>query len=445
MLDWRRVTQDKDGFVKALLNRRFSNDEANKVASQIEHIAKGRVAIQQKTDALKAERNKASMQVAGLMKSGDKAAAQKIIDAGKTLGAEIEKLETQLAEEEKLFWEALEVIPNWPHESVPVGHSEADNPVVREWGTKRKFDFAPKSHDELGSQTGLIDFERAGKISGSRFTFLRAGLAQLERALANLMLDLHRTKGYQEINAPYIVTKNTMYGMGQFPKFVEDVFKVEGQDKYLIPTAEVPVTSYFSNEIIADELLPVKFMSFSPCFRSEAGSYGKDTKGLIRQHQFHKVELIKFSRPEESLAELESMVNDAEDVLRHLEIPFRTIHLCTGDMGFNSRKTYDIEVWLPGSVFDAPGATPGTSARGCYREISSCSDCGDFQARRASMRIKPKGGKGTHFVHTLNGSGLAVGRTLIAVIENYQQKDGSIEVPKVLRPYMGGLESIRPL
>jgi seryl-tRNA synthetase len=320
---------------------------------------------------------------------------------------------------------------------VPVGKDEQANPIVREWGTPRSFDFEPKSHDELGEKLGLIDFARAAKISGARFTFLRAGIAQLERALVNLMLDTQRTRGYEEIVPPYIVSASTMYGMGQFPKFVEDVFKVEGQDKYLIPTSEVPVTSLYGGEIVDEAMLPKKFMAFSPCFRSEAGSYGKDTKGLIRQHQFHKVELVKLTRPEESLNELESMVGDAENILKLLEIPFRTIHLCTGDMGFNSQKTYDIEVWLPGSVFESQG-----SKRGCYREISSCSDCGDFQARRSQIRYKPKGGKGTQFVHTLNGSGLAVGRTLVAVIENYQQKDGSILVPKVLKPYMGGLEKI---
>jgi len=372
------------------------------------------------------------------MKGGQKAEAQSLIEKGKEIGKRIEAVEGGFVEIDARFERALEIIPNWPHESVPVGKSEKDNPVVREWGEKRKFSFQPLSHHDVGEKNGLLDFERAAKTSGARFTFLRGGLAQLERALASFMLDLHRGKGYEEINPPYMVNAATMYGIGQFPKFVEDVFKLEGQDKYLIPTAEVPVTSLFAGEIVPDEILPKKFMSFTPCFRSEAGSYGKDTKGLIRQHQFHKVELVKFTRPEESLAELEGMVADAEDVLKKLEIPYRTIHLCTGDMGFNSRKTYDIEVWLPGSVFDVQGG-----GRGCYREISSCSDCGDFQARRSKIRFKPKGGKGTQFVHTLNGSGLAVGRTLVAVMENYQLENGDIEVPTVLRPYMGGLEVIK--
>jgi len=332
----------------------------------------------------------------------------------------------------------LELIPNIPHTTVPVGKSAKDNVVVRKWGEIKKFDFEPKSHDELGTQLKLLDFERGGKVSVARFTFIRGDLARLERALINFMSDLHRAKGYEEISPPFIVTAKTMYGIGQLPKFAEDVFKVEGQDKYLIPTAEVPVTSLFADEILSEEELPRKFFAFSPCFRSEAGSYGKDTKGLIRQHQFLKVEMVKFSKPEQSLAELEDMVSGAEEVLKQLKIPFQTLHLCTGDMGFNSQKTYDIEVWLPGSIFESAGET----SRGCYREISSCSDCGDFQARRSGIRFKGKNAKGTQFVHTLNGSGLAVGRTLVAVMENYQQKDGSILVPEVLRPYMGGQEKI---
>jgi seryl-tRNA synthetase len=437
MLDWRRVVGNPQGFEQALLNRQMKSDVARATLEQISVVSKARVDRQKKSDEIKAERNKVSAQVADLMKSGQKDKAGALIAQGKELGTTIEKLEADLAASEAEFTKILELIPNWPHESVPVGKDEKANPIVREWGTPRSFDFEPKSHDELGEKLGLIDFARAAKISGARFTFLRAGIAQLERALVNLMLDTQRTRGYEEIVPPYIVSASTMYGMGQFPKFVEDVFKVEGQDKYLIPTSEVPVTSLYGGEIVDEAMLPKKFMAFSPCFRSEAGSYGKDTKGLIRQHQFHKVELVKLTRPEESLNELESMVGDAENILKLLEIPFRTIHLCTGDMGFNSQKTYDIEVWLPGSVFESQG-----SKRGCYREISSCSDCGDFQARRSQIRYKPKGGKGTQFVHTLNGSGLAVGRTLVAVIENYQQKDGSIAVPKVLKPYMGGLEKI---
>jgi seryl-tRNA synthetase len=442
MLDWRRVTGKPEEFVKALQDRGETPSKAKEVLAQIEKVSQARVVEQRKSDSLKAERNKISQDVAQLMKSGKKAEAEPLIAKGKELGAQIDSIDKQLESSESQFSQILELIPNMPHSSVPVGKAAEDNPVVRSWGEKRSFDFEPLSHDEIGQKTGLIDFERAGKVSGARFVFLRDGLARMERALANFMLDEHRKRSYQEIVPPYMVNYKTMYGIGQFPKFVEDVFKIDGQDKYLIPTAEVPVTSLFSGEIIADEELPMKFCSFTPCFRSEAGSYGKDTKGLIRQHQFHKVELVKFVHPERSLQELESMVDDAENILRLLEIPYRVIHLCTGDMGFNSQKTYDIEVWLPGSVFDTGTSSGQKPQRGCYREISSCSDCGDFQARRSQIRFKPKGQKGTQFVHTLNGSGLAVGRTLVAVIENYQKKNGRIGVPKALQPYMGGLTEI---
>ena len=443
MLDWKRVVQNPDDFLKALKNRGYADAEAAAVFSRIESVAKERVSIQKEADDLKARRNQVSQEVSGLMKAQKKDEAQKLIQEGKELGDRITKLDEALNAKEDAFRGALELIPNIPHESVPVGKSEKDNPVVREWGVKKKFDFEPKGHDELAVGAGLLDFERAGKISGARFSFLLGELSQLERALINYMFDTHRKKGYRDISPPFIVSQSTMYGMGQLPKFREDVYKVENEDKFLIPTAEVPVTAFFMNEVLNEEQLPQKFMAYSPCFRSEAGSYGKDTKGLIRQHQFHKVEMVKFTHPDESLGELEKMVGDAEAILQGLEIPFRTIHLCTGDMGFSSRKTYDIEVWLPGSIFESSGATARAfPARGCYREISSCSDCGDFQARRASMRFKSKTAKGTQFLHTLNGSGLAVGRTLIAVLENYQQKDGSIVVPKVLLPYMSGVEVI---
>jgi seryl-tRNA synthetase len=440
MLDWKRIVAEPKIFETALLHRGVASAEVSATFEKIQEISRERSKVLTQSDALKSERNTVSDMVSKLMKSGQKAEAQELIQKGKDIGTQIESLELAVRSVEDRFAKVLELIPNLPHESVPVGKSEADNPVVRSWGEKRSFAFKPLTHDVLGEKTGLLDFERAAKISGARFTFLRDGIARLERALANFMLDLHRSKGYQEIVPPYIVNAQTMYGMGQFPKFVEDVFKVEGQDKYFIPTAEVPVTSFYRDEVISEDELPVKFMSLSPCFRSEAGSYGRDTKGLIRQHQFHKVEMVKFTHPEQSLAELEGMVADAEDVLKQLKIPFRTIHLCTGDMGFNSRKTYDIEVWLPASV-----ASEGQKEPGCYREISSCSDCGDFQARRAGIRVKHKAGKGTYFAHTLNGSGLAVGRTLVAVMENYQEADGRIRVPEVLRPYMGNLEFIEPV
>lgn len=435
MLDWRRIVQDQAGFLQALESRNYSAEKAQSVTQEIARLAAERVKTQTRCNDLQAERNKLSQKVAEMMKGGQKAEAAAVIAEGKAIGLQIEVLEKELSDAEAGFAKVLEVVPNWPHESVPKGKSAKDNVVAREWGTKRQFDFTPKSHDELGESRGLIDFKRGGKTSGARFTFLRGGYAQLERALANLMLDLHRKRGYEEISPPYIVTAQTMYGMGQLPKFREDIFKVEGQDKYLIPTSEVPVTSFFADEILAEEQLPQKFMAFSPCFRSEAGSYGLDTKGLIRQHQFLKVELVKFTHPEKSLEALEDMVADAEAVLQALEIPYRTMLLCSGDMGQNSRKTYDIEVWLPGSVFES-------DKKGCYREISSCSDVGDYQARRAGIRFKGKSAKGTQLVHTLNGSGLAVGRTLIAVLENYQNKDGTITVPKALQPYMGGATTI---
>jgi seryl-tRNA synthetase len=439
MLDWRRVTNDLDGFRTALANRGWDAAQASDVAARLKDLSARRVSVQKEADAAKAERNQLSQSVAELMRKGDKAAAQANIAKGREIGERVEALEKTLADEEKAFQAILEVIPNLPHATTPVGRSAADNVVTRQWGEPKKLAFAAKPHDEIGEALGLLDFQRAGKVSGARFAFLRGPLARLERALAQFMLDLHRSRGYEEIAPPHLVNAATLYGVGQLPKFAEDVFKVEGQDKFLIPTAEVPVTALYADEILAEESLPQRFTAFSYCFRSEAGSYGRDTKGLIRQHQFNKVELIKFTKPEESLTELEAMVNDAEEVLRRLEIPFRTVHLCTGDMGFSSQKTYDIEVWLPGSMTE--GQAEGE--RGCYREISSCSDCGDFQARRAGIRFKGKGGKGTQFVHTLNGSGLAVGRTLVAVLENYQQADGSVRVPAVLVPYMGGLEVIK--
>ncbi|MEO5666990.1 MAG: serine--tRNA ligase [Bdellovibrionota bacterium] len=438
MLDWRRIVKDEAAFVKALESRSVESSKASDTFQKISQVSKKRSEALAKADQLKAERNQSSQAVSQMMKAGQKTEAQALIQKGKELGSEIERIEAEANGIESEFTSILEMVPNMPDASVPVGKSEKDNPVIRSWGEPRKFSFQPRTHDSVGEKLGLLDFDRASKISGARFAFLRGPLAQLERALASFMLDLHRPKGYQEINPPYLVSAETMYGMGQFPKFKEDVFGVAGQDKFLIPTSEVPVTSFYRDEILAEEELPIKFMAFSPCFRSEAGSYGRDTKGLIRQHQFHKVELVKFAHPDTSLQELESMVADAELVLKKLEIPFRTILLCTGDMGFNSRKTYDIEVWLPGSMAEGDSKTLG-----CYREISSCSDCGDFQARRAQIRFKGKASKSTQYVHTLNGSGLAVGRTLVAVLENYQQEDGSVVIPEVLRPYMGGLAVIQ--
>jgi seryl-tRNA synthetase len=435
MIDWRRVVAHPEDFKKALGSRGYSSSEASDLCAKLLKISEERVKWQHQLNDAQANRNKISEQVGGLMKEGKKAEAEALKIKAKEIGDQIATVNLEFEKTDGKFKDLLDYIANWPHESVPVGTSAADNKEIRVWGEKRKFTFAPKSHDELGEKNGLIDFARAAKVSGARFSFLRGGLAQLERALANFMLDTHRAKGYEEIVPPYIVTANTFYGIGQFPKFKEDVFKVENDDKYLIPTSEVPITSFFADEIIPEDILPKYFMAFSPCFRSEAGSYGKDTKGLIRQHQFHKVEMVKFTKPEESLDELEKMTKDAETILQALKIPYRVMLLCTRDMGNNAQKTYDIEVWLPGSVFEG-------NERGCYREISSCSDCSDYQSRRSKIRFKSKE-KGTRLVHTLNGSGLAVGRTLVAVMENYQQEDGSIEVPEVLRPYMNGVTSIK--
>ncbi len=324
----------------------------------------------------------------------------------------------------------LLVVPNVPDASVPVGRDAAANVEVRRVGEPRAFDFAPKSHWDLGPELGILDFERGARISGARFTVYWDLGARLERALIQFMLDLHGSRGYREIIPPYLVTAETLTGTGQLPKFEGDLFKTTTGEKdlYLIPTAEVPLTNLHRDEILDASELPKKYVAFTPCFRSEAGSYGKDVRGLIRQHQFHKVELVKLTTPESSMDELEGMVADAEEVLKRLGLPYRVVVLSTGDMGFAAAKTYDIEVWLPGQQ--------------TYREISSCSNCTDFQARRASLRYRPEGGGKPRFLHTLNGSGLAVGRTLIAVLENYQQADGSVVVPEVLRPYMGGTERI---
>jgi seryl-tRNA synthetase len=320
----------------------------------------------------------------------------------------------------------LETLPNLPHASVPLGKSAADNVVVRTWGEPRAFDFEPKAHWDLGPQLGVIDFERATKISGSRFAVLMGAGAQLERALINFMLNLHSTEhGYTEVEPPFLVSASTLYGTGQLPKFAQDLFKIAGEwDLYLIPTAEVPVTNLYRGEILDGRLLPLKYTAYTPCFRSEAGSYGADVRGLIRQHQFDKVELVKFTTPETSYDELESLTANAERILQLLGLPYRTVALSTGDMGFSAAKTYDIEVWLPG--------------QNGYREISSCSNCEAFQARRANIKYRPDGTGKAEYVHTLNGSGLAVGRTLIAILENYQQKDGTVEIPEALRSFMGG-------
>ncbi len=379
-------------------------------------------------EGLKREQNTAGDEVARAKRQGLE--VQSILDANKARGQRIKQLDIELEQIEQKRTRLLSTVPNLPHDSVPHGKSAADNVVVRTWGEPRAPGFEPKPHWEIGVALGIIDFERATKISGARFSVLMGAGAQLARALINFMLQLHTTEhGYTEVEPPFLVSSSTLFGTGQLPKFEQDLFKIAGDwDLYLIPTAEVPLTNLYRGEILDGRRLPLKYTAYTPCFRSEAGSYGADVRGLIRQHQFDKVELVKFTTPETSYGELDSLTGDAERVLQLLGLPYRTVVLSTGDMGFAAAKTHDIEVWLP--------------SQQVYREISSCSNCEAFQARRAGIRYRPDGtGKAEH-VHTLNGSGLAVGRTLIAILENYQQADGSVVIPDALRPFMGGRERI---
>jgi seryl-tRNA synthetase len=383
-----------------------------------------------KMETLRAAQNKASEEIARLKKAKLDAAVQ--IAAMRQVREEIAALEKQAEAAEAEMQEILKGIPNLPHDSVPVGHSSDENVEVRRWGSPPQFDFTPKPHWELGEQLGVLDLERAAKLSGARFAVYWDMGARMERALANFMLDLHtREHGYTEVLPPFMVNADSMYGTGNLPKFEADLFKVPHGDKnlYLIPTAEVPVTNLYRDEVLDAARLPAKLTAWTPCFRSEAGSYGKDVRGIIRQHQFQKVELVKFARPEMSYDELESLTANAEEVLKRLGLHYRVVVLCTGDMGFSAAKTYDIEVWLPGQQL--------------FREISSCSNFEAFQARRANIRFRPEGKSKTEFVHTLNGSGLAIGRTWLAILENYQQADGSVVIPEALRPYMGA-ERIAP-
>ena len=375
-------------------------------------------------EGLKREQNASGEAVARAKKAGED--VSHIFEANKQRGQTIKGLEAELETLEQERQAILDILPNLPHASVPVGRSAADNVEVRTWGERRVFDFTPKAHWDSGPELGIIDFERATRVSGSRFAFLMGDGAKLERALINFMLELHSTHhGYTEVEPPFLVSGSTLYGTGQLPKFGPDLFKIAGEwDLYLIPTAEVPVTNLYRGEILDGRQLPLKYTAYTPCFRSEAGSYGSDVRGLIRQHQFDKVELVKFTTPDTSYDALDALTANAERVLQLLQLPYRTMALCTGDMGFSASKTYDIEVWLP--------------SQQTYREISSCSNCEAFQARRANIRFRPDGTGKAEYVHTLNGSGLAVGRTLIAVLENYQQADGTVTIPEALRPYMGG-------
>jgi seryl-tRNA synthetase len=376
----------------------------------------------------KARRNKVSEEIAALKKQKQDASA--LIAEMRQLGEEIKHLDEKAKSLDEQLRELLQNIPNVAHESVPVGTGAQDNQEIRRWGEPRKFDFEPKAHWDLGPQLGILDFERAAKLTGARFAVYQGVGARLERALANFMLDVHtREHGYTEVLPPFVVNSTSLFSTGQLPKFASDLFKLEGTDYWLIPTAEVPVTNLYRDETLDAAQLPIKLCAWTPCFRSEAGSYGKDVRGIIRQHQFQKVELVKFALPENSYDELESLTRDAETILQRLGLPYRVIALCTGDMGFASAKTYDIEVWLPSS--------------GEYKEISSCSNFEAFQARRANIRFRRGQGK-TQLVHTLNGSGLAVGRTWLALLENYQQADGSVLIPDVLRAYLGGIERIGP-
>jgi seryl-tRNA synthetase len=409
------------------LVERLARRGASSGLEQFRELDRRRRAVITEAEELKARRNAESAEIAKLRKEGADTSArqQQVRESAKRIAA----LDEQAKALDDQFRDLLAGIPNLPHESVPAGAGPDDNVEVRRCGEPRRFDFEPKAHWDLGPELGILDLERAAKITGARFAVYWGVGARLERALINFMLDVHtREHGYTEVLPPFLVNSASLFGTGQLPKFADDLFKCEKHDLWLIPTAEVPVTNLYRDEILEAERLPVSLCAYTPCFRSEAGSYGRDVRGIIRQHQFQKVELVKFTRPEDSYDQLEKLTSDAEDILRRLGLPFRTVVLCTGDMGFSSAKTYDIEVWLPGQ-------------KG-YKEISSCSNIEAFQARRAGIRFKGPKGK-SEFAHTLNGSGLAVGRTWVAIIENYQQKDGSVLVPDALRPYVGA-ERIAP-
>lgn len=426
MLDLNYVRENLETVKKALENRNFPIVSLEKF---VELDAERRRIIGE-ADAINAQRNSSSKEIGALMQSGkrDEAEAKKAEVAGlKDKQAELDKRRDEAESEMR---ELLAGLPNVPADGVPVGADESANVEIRQWGEPREFDFEPKDHVDLGESLGILDQERAVKITGSRFAILNGAGARLERALINFMLDVHTTEhGYTETLPPFLVNRRSLFGTNQLPKFEEDLFHIKDEREFaLIPTAEVPVTNYHAEEILEAKDLPKYYAAYTPCFRSEAGSYGRDTRGLIRQHQFEKVELVKLALPENSDEEHEKLTANAERILQLLGLPYRTVVLSTGDMGFGAKKTYDIEVWLP--------------SQNTYREISSCSNCGDFQARRMNLRFRRAGGAKPEFVHTLNGSGLAVGRTWIAILENYQQADGSIQIPEILQPFMNGLEKI---
>jgi seryl-tRNA synthetase len=417
MLDARFVRDNPERVIKALTDRGYDAGIIDKFLK----IEEQRRSLLLDVERYRQERNELSEKISGIKKEGADAAVE--TEKAKSVSEAIKIKEEALKELDGKTKNFLLNIPNIPHESVPIGKDETENREIRRWGEPRQFDFEPMNHWDIGEMLKIIDFDRASKIAGARFALMRGMGAKLERALMNFMLDLNTSKGYTEVFPPIIVNRESMTGTGQLPKFSQELFVISDPEFYLIPTAEVPVTNIHRNEILKEEDLPVYYTAYTPCFRREAGSYGKDVRGLIRQHQFNKVELVKFVRPENSYDELESLTGDAEDILHKLGLPYRVVVLCTGDLGFSASKTYDLEVWLP--------------AQQKYREISSCSNFTDYQARRSNIRFRRAGKKGTEFVHTLNGSSLAIGRTLIAILENYQQRDGSVIVPESLRQYMG--------
>src|SRR5271157_2625435 len=422
MLDIKYLRQNIE-FVRQKMDERGQKIDFDRF---IELDAKRRD-ILQAVETLRNERNSVSKEIGELKKK--KADASTLIEKMGNVSAKIKEYDESLRVTEEELNAFVMIVPNIQHESVPQGQGSEDNPVVRSWGEKPVFSFEPKQHFEIGESLNILDFTRGAKITGARFTVSRGAGAAMERALFNFMLDLHTEKhGYTEVLTPFMVNAESMIGTGQLPKFKEDLFKIEGMEYYLIPTAEVPVTNIYREEILEEDKLPIYLVAYSPCFRSEAGSYGKDTRGLIRQHQFNKVEMVKFSQPETSYDELEKLTANAEEVLEKLGIAYRTVCLCTADLGFSSAKTYDVEAWMPG--------------QNTYREISSCSNFDDFQARRAAIRFRRKDSGKVEFVHTLNGSGLAVGRTVVAILENYQQADGSVLIPEALRSYMHGATEI---
>ncbi|WP_312313670.1 serine--tRNA ligase [Streptococcus parasuis] len=424
MLDIKRIRTDFDGVASKLASRGVTAESLE----NIKELDAKRREILVAVEELKAERNTVSAEIAQAKRNKENADDK--IAAMQKLSADVKNLDAELLEIDEKLNAILAVLPNTPHDSVPVGVDEEENVEVRRWGTPREFNFESKAHWDLGEDLDILDWERGAKVTGARFLFYKNLGARLERALYNFMLDEHITEGYQEIITPYMVNRDSMYGTGQYPKFKEDTFELTDTNYVLIPTAEVPLTNYYRNEILEEKDLPIYFTAMSPSFRSEAGSAGRDTRGLIRLHQFHKVEMVKFATPEQSYDELEKMTANAENILQKLGLPYRVLSLCTGDMGFSAAKTYDLEVWIP--------------AQNAYREISSCSNTEDFQARRAQIRYRDAAEGKVKLLHTLNGSGLAVGRTVAAILENYQNEDGSVTIPEVLRPYMGGIEVIKP-